>query len=90
MTRWPAPVVRLYIGQLEPEALLAAADHSNAKTKNGQLCDANFYSGELALRRGDKNEARRLFGLAVADCPKYVGQYVGATAELKALDALPK
>ena len=88
MTKWPAPVIRLYLGQMTPEAVLAAADSPDAQTRRGQICEANFYSGELALQRGTKEEATRLFKLAVNGCPKTVIEYQSANAELKALGPL--
>ena len=60
MTGWPAPLVRLYLGQTSPERVLAAAEGSKSKT-----CDANFYAGEFSNRNGQKDEATRLFKLAV-------------------------
>jgi lipoprotein NlpI len=89
MTWWPAPVIRLYLGQLTPEAVLAAADHENPRAKQGRVCEANFYTGELALQQGNAEEAKRLFALAAADCPKDFAAYAGATAELKVLGARP-
>jgi len=87
MTKWPAPVIRLYLGQMTPEAVLAVAadDAADATTKKSQVCEANFYSGELALQKGAKEDARRLFGLAAADCPKGFIEWSAANAELKAL-----
>ena len=86
MRKWPAPVIRLYLGQMTPEAVLtAAAVDADAITKKGQVCEANFYSGELALQKGAKEEATRLFGLAAADCPKGFIEWSAANAELKAL-----
>jgi len=85
MTSWPAPVIRLYLRQLTPAAVLAAADDANADTKKGQLCEANFYSGELALQQGAKEEAARLFGLVTAQCPKGFFEWPAANAELRAL-----
>jgi lipoprotein NlpI len=87
MTKWPAPLIRLYLGQSTPAAVLAAADDRNAATKTGQVCEANFYTGELALAQGEKDEAKRLFGLAAADCPKDFNEYADAIVELKALGA---
>jgi tetratricopeptide (TPR) repeat protein len=81
MTRWPAPVIRLYLGQLTPEAVLAAAN-SIPQTVEGQVCEANFYTGELALQQTRKDEAKRRFALAAADCPTWRAE---AIAELKAL-----
>ncbi len=85
MTKWPAPVIRLYLGQMTPEALLAAADDPVANKQKGQICEANFYTGEVALQRGDKDEATRLFKLAADGCPKNFVEWSGANAELKAL-----
>jgi lipoprotein NlpI len=49
MTAWPAPVIRMFLGQMTPAAVLAAADDPTPKKKADQVCEANFYSGELAL-----------------------------------------
>jgi lipoprotein NlpI len=87
MTAWPAPVIRIFLGQMPPAAVLAAADDPDATKKKGQVCDANFYSGELSLRQGVKEEAARLFQLAAADCPKSSNEGFAANAELTALGA---
>jgi lipoprotein NlpI len=89
MTVWPAPVIRLFLGQTTPAAVLAAADSPKPKTKQGQVCEADFYSGELALRQDAKDEAARLFRLAASDCPKDFPEWLAANAELKALGAAP-
>ena len=89
MTKWPAPLIHVFLGQLTPEALLAAADNHDPKTKKGQVCEAIFYSGELALQQGKKDEAARLFKLAANDCPKGLIEWAAASAELKALGAAP-
>jgi lipoprotein NlpI len=89
MTKWPAPIVRLFLGQLTPAAVLAAADDPNANKKKGRLCEANFYGGELSLMKGSKDEAIRLFRLAVSDCPHEFDEWPAANAELKALDVAP-
>ena len=87
MAAWPAPVIRMFLDQMTPAAVLAAADNPNAATKVRQVCQANFYSGEFALRQGTKDEAARLFRLAAGDCPKTFNEWSLANAELKALDA---
>ena len=89
MNKWPAPVIRLFLGQMTPEALLATADDPNAKTKQRKVCEINFYSAELALQRRAKGEATRLFRLAATDCRKSFTERAAAHAELKALDANP-
>jgi lipoprotein NlpI len=87
MTAWPAPVIRLFLGEITSAALLAAADDPDATKKKGQVCEANFYSGELTLRQGAKEEAARLFRLAASECPKDFNEWGAANAELKALGA---
>lgn len=89
MTASPAPVIRMFQGQLTPAAALAAADDPDANKKAGQVCESNFYSGELALRTGGKDEAIRLFRLASSGCPKTFSEYDAANAELQALGAAP-
>jgi tetratricopeptide (TPR) repeat protein len=89
MSKWPAPIIRLYLGEMAPEAVLSAAENQNADTKRDQLCEANFYIGELALQRGTKEEAVRLFELAAAECRKSANVWADAKAELKALGAQP-
>jgi lipoprotein NlpI len=89
MKVWPAPVLRLFLGEMTLTAVLAAADDKDPKTKQGQVCEANFYSGELALLQGVKDEAIRLFRLAANDCPKDFVEWGAANAELKALGITP-
>jgi lipoprotein NlpI len=85
MSAWPAPVIRLWRGELTPDALLIAADNANAATKQAQICEANFYGGELALLKDAKDEATKLFQAAAKDCPEPFLERIAANAELKAL-----
>jgi lipoprotein NlpI len=86
MSKWPAPVIRMFLGEATPADVLAAADDHDATTKKGQLCEANFYIGELALQKGDKAEATRLFRLAATGCAHEFVEGPSARAELEALD----
>jgi lipoprotein NlpI len=85
MTKWPAPIVRLYLGKITPADANAAAEDPNTDIKKGQVCEANFYSGRLALQRGKKDDAKHLFELAVAECPRSFLEYGAANAELRTL-----
>jgi lipoprotein NlpI len=89
LTKWPGPIVRLYLGKMMPTDLLAAADSPNPGAKKAQVCEVNFYSGELALAQRKKDHAVELFRLAAADCPKSFLEYGSAMAELRALHAIP-
>lgn len=85
MNRWPAPLIRLYLGETTPQAVFAAAEDPDPATANGQLCEANFYVGELALRQDAKEEAVRRFRLAVDNCPGDFVEEPAAGAELRTL-----
>jgi len=89
MKAWPAPVVKLWQGELTPEALLTEADNPNATTKQAQVCEANFYGGELALLKDARDEATKLFQAAARDCPAPFLERMAANAELKALGVSP-
>jgi lipoprotein NlpI len=89
MTEWPAPIIGLFLGQMTPAAVLAAADDANATRKKEKACEANFFSGELSLMKGGNAEAIRLFHSAASDCPDSSPESYAATAELKALGAAP-
>ena len=89
MSKWPSPVIRLFLGQTTPQALLATTEDPDAKTKQRKVCEANFYSAELALERHAKDEATRLFRLAATGCPNGFTERAAAHAELEALKANP-
>jgi lipoprotein NlpI len=74
---------------MTPEAVFAAAADADAWKMKGQVCKANFYVGQLALLRGDREEAVRLFRLARDDCPKTFTERSAASLELKAMAANP-
>jgi len=89
MAKWPAPIVRLFRGEMTSEAMRAAAENPDPMKQKGQVCEANFFAGELALQQGSKEEAARLFGLAATDCPKNLIELTATKAELKALGINP-
>jgi len=83
MTAWPAPVIRLLLGETTAEALLASAN-SDPKKSRERLCEANFFVGQLALQGGSKEEAKRAFQIVVRDCPPELLEMGAAAAELSA------
>jgi lipoprotein NlpI len=82
MTVWPAPVIRHFLGELTIEQTYGAAFDTDPKTKVAQTCEANFYSGELALSKKNKKEALRLLKLAADQCPPSFIESTAALAEL--------
>jgi lipoprotein NlpI len=85
LSKWPGPLVRMYLRQITAETALAAANDGDTKTRKGRLCEFNFYNGELALLEGSKEDAARRFQLATANCPKSFTESIAANAELKEL-----
>jgi lipoprotein NlpI len=82
MQVWPAPVIRHFLGDLNTEQTFGAAFDTDPKTKLSQTCEANFYSGELALLKKNKKEAQRLLKLAADECPQSFVESTAAIAEL--------
>jgi lipoprotein NlpI len=82
MTAWPAPVIRHFLGELNTEQTFSAAFDTDPKTKLSQTCEANFYSGELALLKKNKKEAQRLLKPAADECPQSFVESTAAIAEL--------
>jgi lipoprotein NlpI len=70
MGAWPAPVVRLFLGEATPAAVLSAADHADPIKKKEQVCEANFYGAEYALLQNKKDEVLRLYRLAASNRPQ--------------------
>jgi tetratricopeptide (TPR) repeat protein len=79
---WPGPVIDLFLGLKTPEQLdaiaTAAADPS---TSARWKCDADFYSGLLALNTKSP-QARALLQCAAENCPANALEAVAAKLEL--------
>jgi tetratricopeptide (TPR) repeat protein len=88
MKAWPAPIVRLFLGQSSPAATLAAAHDPNVTTQRLQVCLANYYTAEYYVLQGSKDEAARRYALAAHDCPDLL-QREPARAGLRSLGAQP-
>lgn len=88
-SKWPAPILRFYMGQIKAKQVLAAAASPDAEKQKGQLCEADFYTGEDALLhqrwflpwRRTSGKAR--LRAARDACPRDYIEYVGAMVELK-------
>jgi lipoprotein NlpI len=85
MKTWPAPVIRLFTGEIKQDAVMSAADDANPALKQAHSCEANFYGGQYALIAGQRDEAVKLFVAAAKDCPHGFLEGIAAAAELKGL-----
>jgi tetratricopeptide (TPR) repeat protein len=87
-TKWPWPVVALFLGALNSDAVLAAAAESDQATRNDESCEADFYVGVYQAEKGAVVEARRLLQSAAEKCPHGFIEQAAAGFELKRLDDL--
>jgi lipoprotein NlpI len=85
MKAWPAPVIRLFTGEIKQDAVMSAADDANPALKQAHSCEANFYGGQYALIAGQRDDAVKLFEAAAKDCPHGFLEGIAAAAELKGL-----
>ena len=85
LTRWPAPLYSVYLGNSAPAVALASAVDGDAKRGRQQLCEAYFYLGQHAVIRDDRDSALRLFKSAATTCAPTASDYASTQAELKRL-----
>lgn len=79
---WPAPLIKLFVGEAKPEDMTAAIAQGDDKTVSNRQCEANFYLAEWWLARQDPATAKPLFKAAADKCPKSFIEYDGARFEL--------
>ena len=87
-SRWPAPVLRYFLGTLSAETLRAAAKDSTVgmvATVSDRACATAFFLGEDALLRKDAAAATALFDESRTVCPKEATEHKAASAELQRL-----
>ncbi len=82
---WPAPLVRLFLGQALPSEVEAQAAGGDPASQRQRRCESDFYLGEWTLERRDPKLARTLLERARQNCPAEYVEYVGAVSELKRL-----
>jgi lipoprotein NlpI len=87
-TRWPVPIVRYMLGDLNPDSLRALATAAELDGQ-GQRCIVAFYLGESALLRGDPSAAQSLFDETRTTCPRELNEHRAAVAELQRMARSP-
>jgi lipoprotein NlpI len=85
MQKWPAPLLKFYMGELTVGELIAAAPDPDPVTDKGQRCEVNFYLAEDDLMHQRKAAARTKLQTAKEICPKTFVEYGAALAELHRL-----
>ena len=82
---WPAPVVALYLGKSQPDAVMRSATHPDPARQRDLRCEASFYVGHWHVLRGSPEPAAQLLREAEATCPRTFIEHEGAVAELRRL-----
>ncbi len=66
---WPGPMVSYLLGNRSEAEVRTAATAGDAESARGNLCEFEYYTGELARIAGDAARADALFRSAIKRCP---------------------
>jgi lipoprotein NlpI len=83
LSKWPGPALKLDLGQMTANEVMAAAASGVSAWQKWQVCEANYYIGEDALLHHQRAMALAHFRAARDSCPKGATDYAAAMAELK-------
>ena len=86
LDEWPGPVISMYLGRTDAEAVAAMGTASATKAEREKRCEAMFYVGQYHLLHGDRQKAAEFFRTAVATDITYFMEYKSAKAELARLE----
>ena len=81
-TDWPAPLMRYMTGEYSESKLRTLANAGDQRTRAEQLCELEFYRGELAYLAGDKATAQAAMRAATGPRIFYYLEDAAARARL--------
>ncbi len=82
LTKWPGPIINLFLGSISPDALITEAIEDRKKA------EGHFYIGQWYLLRNALTEAVAALKEAERLCPVSFPEHAGALAELERLGCL--
>jgi lipoprotein NlpI len=85
LSKWPGPILKLFLGRLTPDQVREAAGNGDAMTQKHQDCGASFYIAQWHLLSGRPADAKPLLQSATASCPREFIELRAATVELNRL-----
>jgi lipoprotein NlpI len=85
--QWPAPVIQMLTGAIQPEEAIAMAQSPDVDTDQAQKCEAYFYAGQQYLLNQKPDAAKAAFEGAVATGMTEFLEYDWALRELELLKA---
>jgi hypothetical protein len=80
---WPRPLLDLYLGKQTPQGVQREATSWRQSKEDAQVCEANFYTAEWHLGRGEKDAAIPLLLAVTKRCPIDFIELPAAVSELK-------
>jgi lipoprotein NlpI len=83
--QWPAPLVQMYQGRLDPPQVIAAAAAPDPRVALAQQCEAYFYAGQEYLIRHEPQQARAAFEAVIATGMTDFLEYDWAVRELEVM-----
>jgi lipoprotein NlpI len=84
--KWPAPLMRFMIGEISESKLRELANAGDQRTRSEQLCEVEFYRGEMAYLAGDKATAKAAMKAAAGVRIYYYLEDAAARARLAQLN----
>jgi tetratricopeptide (TPR) repeat protein len=85
LSKWPGPALKLDIGQMTADEVMAAAAKADANMLKWQICEANYFTGTDALFYDQHTTALARLKAARNGCPKGDTVYGPVLVELKRL-----
>jgi tetratricopeptide (TPR) repeat protein len=83
LSKWPGPVLKLDMGKMTADEVMAAAANGGDDRQKRHICQANYFTGEGALFNNQRARALRNLKAARDGCPKWDLHSTAALAELK-------
>lgn len=88
MTKWPAPVVRMLLGQETPAVVLAIGEKNTAAI-HYPACETEFYVAEYMYLQNRREEAIRHYKATLSSCRRIHLEWVAAVEALRSLGPAP-
>ena len=82
---WQASLFAVYLGWLEPDAMLETVQSKSNSLSPAQLGESFFYLGQWYLLQQHSDKAKAMFEATIANAFIYSVEYTHAKAELKRL-----
>lgn len=84
-TVWPAPLVSYFSGDVDADAVLAAASEGSPSVSQSHMCEAHFYIGEWLVQHSDAVNGKLLLRKASDECPVNFVEWAPAQTDLAEL-----